>query len=104
MERAAALAPDEIHGARLAVSGPISLERLLKELRARLEPSKVPVDCLVLDSLPLTPNGKTDRRAIAGQWRRARATDRPDGLRAEPQSLTAGPATGLPGGSGAEQG
>ena len=104
VERAAALPPREDHGARLAVSGSISLERLLKELRLRLEPSKIPADCLVLDALPLTTNGKSDRRAIAGQWGRAHEAGRAGGLPAEALPATAKPAPGLLGGRGAEQG
>lgn len=68
VELAVVLVPDETHGARLAVTGAITVEHLVKELRARIEDAKVPADCAVLDAMPLTTNGKIDRKALRAGW------------------------------------
>ncbi|MGQ0841542.1 class I adenylate-forming enzyme family protein [Actinokineospora sp.] len=65
---AIALPACDEHGARLAVTGEITRERLAKELRVRMEDAKVPPECLVLESLPLTTNGKIDRAGVLAGW------------------------------------
>ncbi|WP_433392207.1 class I adenylate-forming enzyme family protein [Micromonospora sp. KLBMP9576] len=68
VEFAAALPPDDRHGARLAVRGDITADRLVKELLDRIEEQKIPAECRVLETLPLGVNGKIDRRALAAGW------------------------------------
>ena len=68
VELALALAPDDTHPARLAVSGSITGPQLLAGLRARMDGRRIPTDCLVLAEMPLTGNGKVDRRAVAARW------------------------------------
>jgi amino acid adenylation domain-containing protein len=49
----------------LFVVGKLEGQELLEELRAELEPYKVPPRCVRLEELPLTGNGKVDRKALA---------------------------------------
>ncbi|MEH0935379.1 class I adenylate-forming enzyme family protein [Micromonospora psammae] len=68
VELAAALPPDDRHGARLAVCGDITPDRLVKELLDRLEEQKIPAECRVVETLPLSVNGKIDRRVLSAGW------------------------------------
>ncbi|HEX6870117.1 MAG TPA: AMP-binding protein, partial [Micromonosporaceae bacterium] len=68
VELAAALAPQGEHGSRLAVCGPIRHADLVRELRRRLEPRKLPGECRVVGALPLSVNGKVDKRELARRW------------------------------------
>lgn len=65
VELAAVLPPHAGLGARLAVSGDVSTERLLAGLGARLEEHKLPGECVVLPAIPLGVNGKVDKRGLA---------------------------------------
>ena len=49
----------------LVVSGSSTPEDVMHDLRSRIEPFKVPRECLVVDDIPLSHNGKVDRRAVA---------------------------------------
>jgi amino acid adenylation domain-containing protein len=51
----------------LFVAGKLEPAELLEQLRAELEPYKVPDRCVRLDELPLTTNGKIDRKALAAR-------------------------------------
>jgi acyl-coenzyme A synthetase/AMP-(fatty) acid ligase len=54
-------------GERLAVLYAVTsltTEQLLRAMRERLEPQKVPKACVVVDRIPVTPVGKVDRRAL----------------------------------------
>jgi acyl-CoA synthetase (AMP-forming)/AMP-acid ligase II len=42
----------------------LTTAELIRELRLRLEPQKVPKECVVVDRLPVTPVGKVDRTAL----------------------------------------
>lgn len=63
--RAAALVrPPGKAGPLLWAEGEIEPAEVLRELRLRLEPAKVPARCQVLPSLPTTANGKLDRKQL----------------------------------------
>jgi amino acid adenylation domain-containing protein len=64
--RAAAFRPPDEQGnfTLIAVSS-LAAGQLLRELRQRLEPAKVPGACHIVPWLPLTPNGKVDRARLA---------------------------------------
>jgi amino acid adenylation domain-containing protein len=66
VEAAAAIPPGP-HGDLIVVAvGLCPAEDVLRGLRERLEPAKVPVRCVLVPELPTTPNGKVDRvRLIA---------------------------------------
>jgi amino acid adenylation domain-containing protein len=68
VELAAVLPPKDGHGARLAVRGDITVDRLTKELLTRLEEQKLPAECRVVEAIPLSVNSKIDRRALAASW------------------------------------
>ncbi|WP_225448009.1 class I adenylate-forming enzyme family protein [Streptacidiphilus sp. P02-A3a] len=64
--RAAAVIPPDGHrGSTLVVVAATPAARLLRELRERLEPAKVPAACHLVPELPLTANGKVDRPRLA---------------------------------------
>jgi len=48
----------------LFVAGPLTPRQVLSELRADIEPYKVPEHCVVIPALPLNANGKPDRAAL----------------------------------------
>jgi acyl-coenzyme A synthetase/AMP-(fatty) acid ligase len=56
-------APDS--HAVLVVTGDVRPTAVLKALRERIEPYKVPRECVVLDEIPLSGNGKLARAALA---------------------------------------
>ncbi|RJL33268.1 class I adenylate-forming enzyme family protein [Bailinhaonella thermotolerans] len=62
---AAVLPPGDRHDLSLFVEGELEPAEVLRLLRDRLEPEKVPRICRVLPRLPLTPHGKTSRRDLA---------------------------------------
>lgn len=62
---AAVLPPNGSRGARLFVTGAITRERLVTELAARLDRSKLPAEFHVVESIPLTFAGKIDKRTLA---------------------------------------
>jgi acyl-CoA synthetase (AMP-forming)/AMP-acid ligase II len=74
IEDVAAVAVVPPDGERLAVLYAVTsltTAELLRELRLRLEPQKVPKACVVVDRIPVTPVGKVDRTALllAGERR-----------------------------------
>ncbi len=73
VELAAALRPGQEHGSRLAVTGDLTEQQLIKELRARLEQEKLPAECRVVAELPLSVNGKVDKRTLRERWAGDRA-------------------------------
>jgi amino acid adenylation domain-containing protein len=70
VDLAAALPPNRLHGSRLAVTGELTVERLVVELLARLAGQKLPSECRVVPALPLAVSGKIDKRALDEQWTR----------------------------------
>jgi amino acid adenylation domain-containing protein len=68
---AALLTPDGKQDMVLVVTGRLTSEEVLTELSARLEPAKVPDECLVRTEIPLTANGKSDKKALAQEIRGA---------------------------------
>ena len=68
VELAAALPPDHSHGSRLIVMGDLTERQLIKELRTRLEPEKLPEHCRVVAAMPLSVNSKVDKRALEANW------------------------------------
>lgn len=65
VELAAVLPPREHDAARLAVTGEVSVETLLRELGNRLEDHKLPGECHVVPAIPLGVNGKVDKSGLA---------------------------------------
>ncbi|WP_405059121.1 AMP-binding protein [Kribbella sp. NBC_01505] len=61
---AALLPPTRQADMTLVVAADLDEVGVLRELRRRLEPAKVPSTCVVIEVLPLTPNGKIDRRKL----------------------------------------
>jgi acyl-CoA synthetase (AMP-forming)/AMP-acid ligase II len=55
---AAAMPPTGQRDLALCVAGELTSTAVLRELRGRLEPAKVPATCLVLPEFPLTTQGK----------------------------------------------
>lgn len=68
---AAALPPSEEHELALFVEADLTARQIIKELRQRLEPAKVPAFCQVLGEFPLTLNGKSARDELAALRERA---------------------------------
>lgn len=68
VETAACLPARGGETARLAVTGDVTVDRLLDGLHERLEAPKIPPRCQVLSRLPLGVNGKTDKKALAADW------------------------------------
>jgi amino acid adenylation domain-containing protein len=66
VQAAAVRRPDEHGNLTLIAVSSLAPGQLLRELRRRLEPAKVPEACHVVAQLPLTPNGKVDRARLAG--------------------------------------
>lgn len=62
---AAVVPPSDRHDLTLFVEGEVTAAAVLRELRARLEPAKVPAVCKVLAEMPLTLNGKNAREVFA---------------------------------------
>jgi acyl-CoA synthetase (AMP-forming)/AMP-acid ligase II len=65
VDDAAVAVPAAGRGAVLWVAATLTGDEVLRRMRERLEPAKVPPVCHVLDRLPRTGNGKVDRRALA---------------------------------------
>jgi amino acid adenylation domain-containing protein len=66
VQQAAVRLPDEHGSLALIAVASIPASQLMRELRRRLGPDKVPPACHVVPRLPLTPNGKVDRTRLAG--------------------------------------
>lgn len=49
----------------LVVTGDVRPRAVLSDLRSRIEPYKVPRECVVVDEIPLSGNGKVARAALA---------------------------------------
>ena len=81
VELAAVLPPQDGRGARLYVTGSVSLAELTTGLAARLEPVKIPDEVLVVDSIPLTVNGKIDKRSLGEEMAVAGVTANAGGAR-----------------------
>ncbi|MFC7310470.1 AMP-binding protein [Streptomyces monticola] len=62
---AAALPPGERHDLAVFVESELAPAAVLKELKERLEPAKVPAICRVLAEFPLTQHGKNARKELA---------------------------------------
>jgi acyl-CoA synthetase (AMP-forming)/AMP-acid ligase II len=62
---AAAVPPSDRHDLALFVEGEVTAKTVLRELRSRLEPAKVPSVCRVLAEFPLTLHGKNAREVFA---------------------------------------
>jgi acyl-CoA synthetase (AMP-forming)/AMP-acid ligase II len=64
---AAVLPPDpgvDRPHAVLVIAGELTSEVVVKELRTRIEPFKVPRSCVVVESIPLTNNRKVDKKEL----------------------------------------
>lgn len=61
---AAVLPPTGGHDLAVFVEGELEQHAVLRELRLRLEPQKVPAICRVIDDVPLTLHGKNSREAL----------------------------------------
>ncbi|MFI7003377.1 AMP-binding protein [Nocardia sp. NPDC050175] len=62
---ATAVPPSDSHDLALFVEGTLTPAEILRELRQRLEPAKIPAICRVLSELPLTQHGKNARDGFA---------------------------------------
>lgn len=60
----AVVPPAGERAATLFAVAPLTAARLLREMRLRLEPQKVPRRCVIIDRMPVTPAGKVDRAAL----------------------------------------
>lgn len=61
---AAVVPPADDRPATLFAVTSLTAARLMREMRLRLEPQKVPKACLIVDRIPVTPVGKVDRAAL----------------------------------------
>ncbi|PYC66967.1 peptide synthetase [Micromonospora arborensis] len=65
VQAAAAVPPSPDRDLALCVVTDLAPTAVLRELRKRLEPAKIPATCVVLDELPLSLHGKHERRQLA---------------------------------------
>lgn len=66
----AVVPPDGERPATLFAVASLTAAELLREVRLRLEPQKVPKACVIIDRIPVTPVGKVDRAALLAGERR----------------------------------
>ncbi len=64
VQQAALLVPTGEMGAALFVTGEITEQDIVSELRTRLEDYKLPAHIRVIDAMPLTPNGKVNKKQL----------------------------------------
>lgn len=66
----AVVPPEGERPATLFAVASLTAAELLREVRLRLEPAKVPKACVIIDRIPVTPVGKIDRAALMAGERR----------------------------------
>jgi len=66
----AVVPPEGERPAILFAVASLTAAELLREVRLRLEPQKVPKACVITDRIPVTPVGKVDRAALVAGERR----------------------------------